>query len=311
MTLQERLEHTRALCERALSRSPLAEVNTVIAARGLTSAACSGMLRTSCAGRRVAQELVELHAAVRAQVTGPDYAFERAILVQSALSALASVPELPVDESVKHWFCRDFAFLAEPPAVALPDFSLQGHRFLALGALTALTRFPAGQYHWTVTGFPLRWLLKMSWRDLPIVCSVLNRERSHLFEPHLNLTTVRTSIVTPREYFKSFYRMVASMERQPEIKGILASSWLYSRETHRVSPHLAFYNDPYREVGGVYAEVGTADPNSGFLEKDAKRAELYRSGAYKPTVGLVLCTRRQAIEWKQSHPELSSSLQLG
>jgi hypothetical protein len=85
----------------------------------------------------------------------------------------------------------------------------------------------------------------------------------------------------------------------------MASSWLYSRETHRINPHLAFFNRPYMEAGGFYADLGPALPESGFLKGDPKRAELYNSGEYRPTNALVLCSRSQAIAWKQTRPEIA------
>ena len=60
------------------------------------------------------------------------------------------------------------------------------------------------------------------------------------------------------------------------------------------------------EAGGFYADLGPALPDSGFLEGDPQRADL--SGAYRPTNALVLCSRAQALAWKQAHPEIEQLL---
>lgn len=62
------------------------------------------------------------------------------------------------------------------------------------------------------------------------------------------------------------------------------------------------------EAGGFYADLGPPLPESGFLEGDPQRAELYKFGEYRPTHALVLCSRAQAIAWKQAHPEIAPLL---
>ncbi|MGB2677720.1 MAG: hypothetical protein WAN12_11620, partial [Candidatus Acidiferrum sp.] len=102
---------------------------------------------------------------------------------------------------------------------------------------------------------------------------------------------------------KTFYRMAATLEKQPPIRAIMGMSWLHSTETQRVSPHLAFLNRPFIESGGIYLDLGYPKPDSGFLEGSSHRSELYASGEYRPTIGAVICSRDQAISWKQAHPE--------
>ena len=85
-------------------------------------------------------------------------------------------------------------------------------------------------------------------------------------------------------------------------------SWLHSRETHRVSPHLAFLNKTFTEAGALYSELGPADPVDGFMEGDPHRTELYQRGEYRPTTGLVLCTRDQMLAWKEKNRDLEPLL---
>lgn len=308
MTLSERIEQTRSLCRDALTSPALAAAEERIARAGLTPQTCSRLLHRGAETKQPAAEFLALQAGTPL----PDFALERALLVRTALPALDCLGVLPVDESVKHLFCREFSFYAKPPDWSREYFQLSGRKFSFMGGVVSLQRFPAGQYHWTLAGVPRSWLAKVSPVRLPGLCAFLIGKLhgfSPCFEPHLNSTTIRNSFVTEREYLKSFYRMAAAVELQPGIKGILAASWLYSTETHRVSPHLAFFNKPYLEAGGIVVDLGPADPDGGFLEGDPQRNRLYESGEYKPTDAMVLCSRAQAIAWKHAHPELENLVQ--
>lgn len=282
MTLKARIEETRSLCRTMLSSAPLAEAEALIARAGFTPQMCSHLLRSGAKRKSPAPELAALRPGKVLEGQWPyDFALERALLVRTAIFALDEIASMPVDESVKHLFCIEFTAYAKPPAASLENFTMDGRRFAAMSGIVSLSRFPAGQYHWILSGFPRSWFPKVSPARLPGLGYFLAARmhgREPLFEPHLNGTTSRSTFVTEREYFKSFFRMAAAIEKQPGIKGIMASSWLYSRETHRINPHLAFFNRPYIEAGGFYADLGPALPESGFLKGDPKRAELYNSG---------------------------------
>lgn len=309
MTLPERIQGARALCREALHAAPVSDAEEHIAQSGLSLQACSQLLYR---GAKLKQPAAEF-TALQSKNPLPDFALERALLLRTALISLDCLELLPVDDSVKHLFCREVSFYANPPNWAMEYFALAGHKFAAMGGIVSFQRFPAGQYHWTLAGFPRRWLARVAPGRLPALCAFLFgkvRGFAPYLEPHLNSTTIRSTFVTEREYLKSLYRMAAAVEKQPAIKGIMACSWLYSTETHRVSPHLAFFNRPYLQAGGMYVDVGLASPDSGFQDGDPHRAELYKSGQYKPTVGLVLCSRAQAIAWKQAHPELQPLIQV-
>jgi hypothetical protein len=58
----------------------------------------------------------------------------------------------------------------------------------------------------------------------------------------------------------------------------------------------------------VYLDRGLADSAEGFLTGDPARTRLYESGDYKPTFGLVFCTRGQAVAWKHAHADLEQLL---
>jgi hypothetical protein len=231
--------------------------------------------------------------------------------VRVALGSLDRIPLLPVEDSVKHLFCKEFMFFANPPEKDLHKFVYRCHPFLTMVKLALLLRFPAGLIQWEVSGFSRRWLLDVSLSQMPRTLYFLATKAKAFhpyFEPHIAVSSVTVAVLSEREFLKSFYRMAASLERQPTIRGILDASWLHSSETHRVSPHLAFISRPYLESGGLYADLGPAAADSGFLVGDKNRSNLYQSGQYKPTCALVVCTREQALAWKSWHSQLESKL---
>ncbi len=309
MNLSERIEQTVSLCHEALAASDLGRAEDFLARCGLTEQKRLELLRASARAQQPAPELLGLRDSLIAEVGSAAGmgALERVLLVRTALTAIAQLPGLPVDESVKHLFCKEFTFYAKPPESARGNFSLTQHVFFAMGKIVLLERFPAGPSHWEISGFPRSWLAKVAPRYMARTFRFLafeTRGCKPFFVSHLGGTRHRMPAIIERDLRVGFYRSAASVEQQPSIKGMMAGSWLHSRETHRVSPHLSFLNRPWLEAGGVYTDLGPADPSGGFLTGSSERAELYRAGEYKPTFGVVICSRDQVIEWKRAHPEL-------
>lgn len=309
--LEERIEQTRSICLQALAEPVLAAVESFLAQEKVTATNCRKLLKDGAKQQRATAELLALQTRFsKERVLSPQSGtFERALLLRAAVNALAYVQTLPVDESVKFLFCREFSQYANPPESSRGNFDLSVYPFYAMSKIVLLQRFPAGQHQWEVSGFPRRWLSKVQLRFLPQILRFLWNSGSKPFiHSHFVATTRKRYVLLEREYRKSFYRMVAALEMQPSIRGLMDSSWLHSKETHRVSPHLAFLSRPYLEAGGIYADLGPAHPNDGFLIGSAARAELYRTGKYKPTVGVVMCSREQALAWKQAHAEIEATL---
>ena len=135
-----------------------------------------------------------------------------------------------------------------------------------MARIATLSRFPAGQLDWEVSGIPRSWLLKVPRRSLPrLVSSILFELRG--FQPaffsHINPNRRNQGILLERESLRSYHRMARSMERQPEIKGLITASWLHSPDTFAVSPHLAWLNKVFEENGGHVLPLGPADIDSG------------------------------------------------
>ena len=125
-----------------------------------------------------------------------------------------------------------------------------------------------------------------------------------MFFPHLNANR-RNRWLTEGESNRSYYRMAQSMRLQPEIKGLVASSWLRSPATLKVSPQLAWMNRTVLDHGGLVVTMGPADPGCGVLERSPERQRLYEAGLFQPTIGLAVWPRQAMLDWADAHPELA------
>jgi hypothetical protein len=311
-SLADRLEVARQWCTDAYKHEPLSSVDEFLTQSGVTAHRRAELVGACAAKLAAVPALLTLRDAVRRHVH-PDAAtcgLERVLLLRTALDNIDRIPSLPVDESVMHLFCRDFKWYADPARVEASMLSCDGYVFYARLRVAMLIRFPNGQSEWEISGIPRSWLLRVSPRDLPrtfrFIFSGLKGYKP-LFVAHVG-TARRWPFLSEREAHLAFYREALALEKQPQIRGIMAASWLHSRETHRVSPHLAFMNCAASGRHGFYVDLGPSSEKDGFLEGDAQRAELYRTGQYKPTIGLVACTREHALEWMRSNRHLEEHL---
>ena len=252
---------------------------------------------------RVKNELL----AVRAATGSADGALERFLLLRAALHSLPRVPLLAVSDDVKRLFCEGFEYVASPPPGAV--FNAERASFVAMSKLATLRRFPAGQFHWEISGLPRSWLLKVAGREriqLLYWLATRLKGRAPVFFLHLNAQRRNRYLLTERESDKSYFRMAQSMALQPEVKGLVASSWLNSPDTFAVSPHLGWMNRTFVENGALVVTMGPADPSSGVLARSPERKEAYEAGRFRPTLGLVIWPRGAMLAWAAAHPELGT-----
>ena len=304
-----RTEETRAVCRAALEEAgdlaPLwrawrAGHPGVRKSRAL-------LLRVRTFGDAV-RRLAALKTALEGEglpVTGG--AFERFLIVSAAHDSVDGLAGLPVDERIKDLFCQNFQMYAATPGKLPEPFDLARASFVAMARIATLTRFPAGQLDWEVSGIPRSWLLKVPFRALPrLVSSILFELRG--FQPaffsHINPNRRNQGILLERESLRSYHRMARSMERQPAIKGVITASWLYSQDTVAVSPHLAWLNRLFVENGGHVLPIGPADIDSGVLHRSPERQQAYEAGTFTPTEALVIWPRALMLAWAERNEEL-------
>ena len=229
---------------------------------------------------------------------------ERTLLILASQHAITQVLDLPVADSVKRLFADEFHFFANPPARWVPRFRIDDVRYREMARVATLRRFPAGQFQWEVSGFPRSCLVKARhpWR---VAWHVFARMGGFapVFELHLNDRRKNSIILLERESNISYFRAARSLERQPAVRGLMLSSWLFCESTPQVTPHLAWLRRTPESAGALLVDIGPAAPDSGFLTGSEDRRKQYETGTYRPNSVLVLWPRNSVIDWANRHSE--------
>src|SRR5207237_405861 len=130
----------------------------------------------------------------------------------------------------------------------------ESYAFAAASKAATLRRFPAGPLDWEIHGLRRSSLAHVPWRDLPRLLSFLTF-RFHGFTPafflHVALPPRNRALVLQRDVRLAHYRIARTLALQPAVKGILAEAWFLDPAAVRDSPHLAWLNEPYVELGGL------------------------------------------------------------
>jgi hypothetical protein len=272
---------------------------------------CESVLRSVLAASNREQSVLAL-ATQLGQAPAPEeeepgsrtFALPRVLLASVALQNLDRVEGMPLGTSVKAMLCDYCKFFVSPPPGEVQLFNPSQYSFLALAKIALLERFPAGQWDWEISGFPRSWLWQIPLSSLPRVAYFLARKMKGFapcIAPHMAFRR-KSPLTGGQEMEKTYYRMAISAEQQPEIRGLIASSWFLSPDTFKVSPHLAVLVQPALESGGLVTTCGKSR-DDGFMVGSETRRKLYESGDFKPTQGLLLWSRDQMIQWAHSHPE--------
>jgi hypothetical protein len=302
MPLTEEIEAARESCLQAIQDPPLAGAAALLKRQGITGARARSVLdwivRNRCP--TPAPELVECRNLL-AQSGIPTEActVERAFLLSQAVAAMEWLPSMPAVESVRRLWCREIEGLSHPKPEMLPYLALEGRLYFDLCKIVAGKRYPSGQHHWEVSGFPRSWIVKAPLPQLLRLAPFLlfsTHGFCPFFETHFRFMLPGTPM-PKRAFVASFYRMAASLAFQPHVRGVMAVSWLYSADTARVSPTLSFFREVFLEAGALLADLGAAAEHDGFLEGNPHRAQLYRQNQYHPTLTVALCPRKQALDW--------------
>jgi hypothetical protein len=170
----------------------------------------------------------------------------------------------------------------------------------------ALRRFPAGPLDWVVSHFPRKWLLQA--RGLAMVKQgwfVLRRMKgfSPVFFLHVAPRPRNRSLVMEKEVMRTYYRVAASLEQQPEMLGIILASWFLDRQVLADMPYLEYIHRLVVSAGGLITELNWAPPDSGYLEHHPERAARAQRGEIRFRIGAGLMPREAALAWMRAHPE--------
>lgn len=304
------LEQTRAACREALEQAADLSPFWRASAGGGAGAGALREARDLLPAVRTAGSAVPKLAAIksavaRAGVPGDGGAFERFLIVAAAHDAVDRLDALPVDDRVKELFCQNFQMYA---AGRTPEpFDLSKASFVAMARIATLSRFPAGQLDWEVSGIPRSWLLKVPPSRLPRLIATIAwqlRGFGPAYFSHINPNRRNQGILLERESLRAYHRMARSMILQPEIKALITASWLHSPDTFVISPHLKWLNDVFLQNGGHVFPLGPADIDSGVLHRSPERQQAYDAGTFRPTEALIVWPRAAMLAWAAGHEEL-------
>lgn len=232
------------------------------------------------------------------------HSFERWLLLQAALHAIPQLDTLRLPDGVKAFWRDDVLFFARPPQIWLEVFSLDHVRFHEMARIVTFRRFPAGQFHWEISGVPRSFLLRTAPGDLPRSLNFLLRSVRHLrpyAETHVNDRRKNRLTLTQSEGTRSYYLLAQTLRLQPELQGLFTAGWMYCRTTRTVSPRLSWMRDFLVENGALLASMGPAPPDSGFLVGSEERRKLYEQGRYRPQMTYVIWPRTAILQWARRY----------
>ena len=246
-------------------------------------------------------------AALKSRLALPpdDTSFESALLSEAARQSSPRVGLLAIDDGVRRLLERELqAMIALKKSAAVGSVD-----FRTLAKIATLRRFPAGPMDWEVDGLPRSTALsQLKAAHGPRFAWFLGtrlRAFKPLFFMHVAPAPRRRSLVIEKEVLRSWARMARSMEKQPEIRGIISVAWFLDPEAVKDNPHVEPLSRVFRE-GGLLVNIGPAPADAGFLEHNAARKAEFEAGRLQYQLGLGLWPREAAIRWARAHPELES-----
>jgi hypothetical protein len=283
-----------------LGSSNAGAARRAIAATGIEPDVAAMGLRTVTEDPASAETVVAaVRAAQRHESTGPiGVDVERWLLIRQALDMLHGPAVANLGESACRLTCGEIAALVEETGDMPAMLAVEGIRFRELAKLATGRRFSAGLFHWDECGIRRSYLGKVPPADWRRVGGLLLRMGGvgPMVYPHLNPRRPSQRLEEPD--ISASYRAIAeSIERRPELLGFFAASWLWSPDTHRVSPHLKALSQPIVENGGIVTVVGRAPLDCGVFECSATRRRLYDEGRFTPTIGLIVWPRAAMLRW--------------
>jgi hypothetical protein len=226
------------------------------------------------------------------------------ILLRTCEHSMPAIEGLPVGDGVKRLILDDFECYANPPANWGGRFAPEGVCFREMAMVATLRRFPAGQFHWELSGFPRSWIPKAS-SPLRLLRDLLFRlgGTRPLLETHLNRGRRRLLVLSEKNAEQTYFHAAQALTRQPHVKGLFSASWLFCEATAQVTPRLRWLRETPLSGGASIFDLGPADPESGFLTGSEERKALYEKGLYKPRFSCLLWPRHALIRWAEQYRE--------
>lgn len=271
---------------------------------GFPAPACAALvasvteeMQTHVPVRRLASEM---------RTPPPDDAFERALVLRAVRHNWDQIDTLRVVESVRTALRRELLALIKHRATF--PIGIGNYNFVIACKMATFRRFPCGPMDWELSGIPLSWAPQMTTRGLAgfmRYVALEMRGRRPLFFMHVAPAPRSRALVIEKEMCRSWHRMAASLDLQPEVKGIAANAWFLDPAALRAQSHLECLNAPFTKWGGFVSTAGFATAESGVLERNRDRARRFLSGDLRYRMGVGLWSRKAATEWSRQHPEFA------
>lgn len=225
------------------------------------------------------------------------YLLERYALLRAAQASVGRLAALPLPAEGARMVLEELARLCAPDERALGWFEAGRYTFSAICKLVTLRRFPAGQFHWEISGLPLSVFRRVQGLDrVRLAAAVLRMGgRRPVIVPHMPWR--RQPVLLEHQQHLAYARMAEAMARRPDIRGLMAEAWFHAPDTGKASPHLAWVNRVFHERGGVVVSSGPAGEASGVFELGGTRRRLAEEGRFTPTLGVVVWPRRAMLTW--------------
>jgi len=302
------IAQTKSRCEESLRQPEMIETAQAVGQTGTSDNACAAMIQGITEAASSKESVRVLKSSVgRYGINDQDKTLERFLVLKAAVRSLDELDTMRVSAAVKQLFCEEFMLFAQPDEATKARLCIEHDGFTARCKFASLRRFPAGAMDWEISGLPKSYLARVAPASLPQAAyfvAAKMRGFAPAFFIHLGAHPKKSRLLIEKEVNKSFYRMAQSIELQPEMKGLVASSWLHSPDTHAVSPHLAWLNQTFQNSGAFICVMGAASPDSGVFHRSPERRKLYEAGQFKPSTGLILWPRQKMLEWAAQHTEL-------
>ena len=211
------------------------------------------------------------------------------------------IRDLRVPASVPELLAASFQRILAQLDNVETNFYLHGNELFSKDlALCRLKLLPCGSELIDVcSGVPRRTIFQNGFHQLARGARFFLRQGSGFrpwYESHWDRRLIRS--FTPRGYDQCYLRIAELLALNPEIKGMMGSSWWFDPALEPISPNLTFLRKVPLDNGAQLFRVGSsAEATRAATHLSPDRKDLYDSGSYHPVIYLLAWTRKDMLEW--------------
>lgn len=120
------------------------------------------------------------------------------------------------------------------------------------------------------------------------------------YESHWDRRLIRS--FTPQGYDQCYLHIAELLELNPQVKGMMGSSWWFDPALETISPNLTFLRKVPLDNGAQLFRVGpSAAATEAAIHLSAERKRLYDSRHYLPTNYLLTWARKDMLAWAKRY----------